>query len=152
MGAVPFGRDRERRALPSATLAELERLDAPILADTGCEGAIDQAACLRGAPLPKLLAADILIGPNVDGKVIPLAPMQALTSGAFARVPAVVLTNRNEGTFFIAAGVQGLGHAVTASDFAQTLTANFMATGALRSKGSIRWSSARSRVRFCPPS
>ncbi len=65
------------------------------------------------------------VGPVVDGAVIPTAPAMALETGAFAAVPTVLLTDRDEGTFFIADGVNRLGHALTATEYAATLRAAF---------------------------
>ena len=70
------------------------------------------------------------IGPNVDGVVIPAAPGQAFAAGTFAPVPTVLVTDRDEGTYFIAAGVQHLGHPLTSTGFALTLKAQFGSTAA----------------------
>ncbi len=117
-------------ALPSENLTTAETHDAAILSETGCATAADPAACLRAAPVSALLSSDVPIGPNVDGVVIPTAPDHALAAGTFAPVPIVLLTDRDEGTYFIAAGVQKLGHALTSTEFALTLEEAFGKTAA----------------------
>jgi para-nitrobenzyl esterase len=77
------------------------------LADnTGCSAVADIAACLRSKTPAELLAAlppvVSLTGsqapyqPNVDGTLLPLAPLAAIRAGQHNRVPTVIGTNADE--------------------------------------------------------
>ena len=77
------------------------------LADNaGCSNAADAAACLRAKTPAELLAAlppDVgLTGslapfqPNVDGSLLPSAPLDAIRSGQHHQVPVVIGTNADE--------------------------------------------------------
>lgn len=116
-------------ALPSSSLADAETRDAPVLDHTGCADAADPVACLRAVPVKTLLDPSVtsgaLLAPNVDGTVIPVAPERAFADGSFNRVPTVLLTNHDEGTYFIADGVNTLGHAVTDAELSDTLIDSF---------------------------
>lgn len=117
-------------ALPAEPLARAETNDSPILDTTGCSAAADAAACLRDVPVATLLKSDVTVGPAVDGTVIPTAPADALAQGAFFRVPVALMTDADEGTYFIASAASRNGHAVTSEELARTLVSNFDATDA----------------------
>lgn len=117
-------------ALPAETLALAETRDAPILAATGCDTATDAAACLRGVPVATLLASTLTVGPVIDGAVLPLPPAQALAQGSFHHIPVAVMTDADEGTYFIADAASRKGHAVTAGEFSRTLVDQFGAQDA----------------------
>ncbi len=119
-------------ALPTATLQDLETLDAPIVAATGCATATDIAACLRALPVETLVNSDVPVGPNIDGAVIPGDPDVALAAGSFAHVPVIVGTDANEGTFFIAAAAGN--EAVDGAALDRTLAAEFGAAAAAQIK------------------
>ena len=112
-------------ALPAETLATAEKNDEPIVSAMGCDGSADVAGCLRAIPVAELLTSDVPIGPNIDGTVIPVAPDVALSSGSFSHLPTVIGTDADEGTYFIAAGADSLGHAVTDAELQKTLATNF---------------------------
>jgi carboxylesterase type B len=61
---------------------------------------------LRAAPADKVAAIAVpSASPIVDGVVIPVAPLSAFRSGEFHRVPVIVGSNRDEGTFFVSAPI-----------------------------------------------
>ena len=64
-------------------------------------------SCLRAAPADKVaaIATVTTASPIVDGRVIPVAPLSAFRSGEFHRVPVIVGSNRDEGTFFVSAPI-----------------------------------------------
>jgi para-nitrobenzyl esterase len=74
--------------------------------NVGCSSAADVSACLRSKTPAELLAAlppvVSVIGsqaayqPNVDGTVLPAAPLQAIRNGQHNRVPTVLGTNADE--------------------------------------------------------
>lgn len=112
-------------ALPAETLARAETSDAPILGTSGCTTAADAAACLRAVPVATLLQSEVTVGPAIDGTVIPVAPADALEQGAFSKVPVALMTDADEGTYFIAGAATRKGHAVTSDELGLTLAANF---------------------------
>ncbi len=112
-------------APPTETLGTAEIRDAPILSATGCAGAADQAACLRAVPVATLLKSDVSIGPAIDGVVLPGTVDKALADGRYFHVPTSVLTDADEGTYFIAAAAAAKGHAVTADEYLATLAKAF---------------------------
>ena len=112
-------------ALPAETLARAETNDAPILGATGCSTVADAAACLRAVPVATLLKSDVTVGPAIDGTVIPAAPADALSQGAFSRVPVALMTDADEGTYFVAEAATKKGHTVTSDELGLTLAANF---------------------------
>jgi para-nitrobenzyl esterase len=77
------------------------------LADSvGCSTAADLAACLRSKSPAQLLAAlppvvsvagsQAPYQPNVDGTVLPMAPLDAIRNGQHNRVPTVIGANADE--------------------------------------------------------
>ncbi|MGI4745750.1 MAG: carboxylesterase/lipase family protein [Janthinobacterium lividum] len=112
-------------ALPAETLARAEISDAAILGTTGCSTAADAAACLRTVSVATLLKSDVTVGPAIDGIVIPAAPANALSQGAFSQVPVALMTDADEGTYFIAEATTKKSYAVTSDELGLTLAANF---------------------------
>lgn len=80
----------------------------------GCDGAPAPLACLRGKSAEELLTLTPLPttedgerglgrfswGPTVDGTLLSEHPNDSLASGAFAKVPVLLGSNRDEGGFF----------------------------------------------------
>jgi para-nitrobenzyl esterase len=74
-------------------------------------GCADQsAACLRSAPVDKLVAAQPATGmtPNVDGNVLPQSPATAFSSGEFNRVPVIEGTTHDEFSLFAATNIEAV--------------------------------------------
>jgi para-nitrobenzyl esterase len=91
--------------------ASAEGLGAALAATLGCAGAADAAACLRAVPAATVVAASQQAGevggaryqPNVDGVVLPEAPMSAIRAGRFTPLDAFIAgSNRDEATLFTA--------------------------------------------------
>ena len=80
------------------TLAQAEATASTLASRVGCESS-DVAACLRGVPAAKLLAAGngLDFAPVLDGQFVPSQPQTAFASGRFTHVPVIVGVNRNEG-------------------------------------------------------
>lgn len=96
----------------SRTLAATESNSLSYAAAAGCSSSTNVLACLRRTPEPKLLDASTAFSPTFTSgtSVFPVAPLQAVTSGRFQRVPIVNGSNRDEGRTF-AAGFIGQGKA-----------------------------------------
>jgi para-nitrobenzyl esterase len=79
---------------------------ATLTGNVGCSTAADISACLRSKTPAELLAAlppEVSIAgsqapyqPNVDGTLLPLAPLDAIRSGQHNRVPTVIGANADE--------------------------------------------------------
>ena len=77
-------------------------------AAAGCDKAKDVAACLRALPASKIVAlagtasanGPFINGPYVDGVVIPQQTIDAITYGAFNKVPIMIGTTHDESNFF----------------------------------------------------
>lgn len=99
-------RDEDARA-PAQSAYSLGRRFADAV---GCASASDVPACLRAKPAAEVVAAmpstnelvrfEARFQPNVDGRVIPEVPWNAIHNGHFAHVPLMAGTNRDEGTAF----------------------------------------------------
>ncbi|KAI7977493.1 hypothetical protein EIK77_001163 [Talaromyces pinophilus] len=84
-------------SLLSTTEADKEASFQKLLNTTNCTEALDSLACLRSAPALSLLeAASTPI--SVDGEILPESAASAMANGHFLKVPAMIGTNRNEGT------------------------------------------------------
>lgn len=118
-------------SLAVAKLASAEAQDVSVVNAVGCGAATDVAVCLRHVPVSAFLAASGgAIGPNVDGFVLPLEPQEAFKTGAFTHVPLIEGSNLDEGTYFIAQFVSGIGHSLTLVNANAVLTQAFGATNA----------------------
>ena len=82
--------------LVEATQSEANAGGVAFATAVGCVGG--SATCLRRVPVASLLAHQASKGyaPHIDGKVLTQSIGAALDSGAFARVPLIVGSNRDE--------------------------------------------------------
>ncbi len=82
-------------------LAQAEAEGAKFAARVGCGDRATQAQCLRGKPVAALLAAQaMLYVPTHGTPLLPQAPREAIAAGAFARVPVLIGSTRDEGRSF----------------------------------------------------
>lgn len=104
-------------ALTQAPLASAESAGAAFAAKVGCTA--NTAACLRGVPVPTILASENTGGytPNVDGDVLPQSIGTALASGQFSHVPVIIGTNHDEWRLFVGFGQLLGGPPVTAASY-----------------------------------
>jgi para-nitrobenzyl esterase len=100
---------------PSLLMAEAQH--AKIVEALGCDQAApaEVAACLRAAPVARLLG-QAGGGPVIDGATLPEPPLTAFRDGRFNRVPVIVGTNADEGSYFLTVAERGAGRALTAED------------------------------------
>ncbi|MFG2721870.1 carboxylesterase/lipase family protein [Streptomyces sp. NPDC048416] len=114
MESGPCAGGPARPFAPYAVAPEVARsAGAKLAAAVGCAKAADELACLRGAPVSRLLAAqDTDAQPEYGAGLLPRDPASALSSGRMARVPVLVGANHDEGTIW-AAGIIAAGTAVT---------------------------------------
>jgi para-nitrobenzyl esterase len=82
-------------------------------------GCADQtAACLRGVPVPTLLAEQASgYVPNIDGSVLTRSIGPALASGTFNRVPVIEGSNRDEWRLFVASAELASGKPLTPAGY-----------------------------------
>src|SRR5262249_15284823 len=118
------------------TLAQMETADAPYVSDAGCRGAANVLACLRGLsteqalralPSPTLReliasGANPYYAANVDGYVLPAAPLTVIQAGAHNQVPVVVGSNMDEASMAVPFSVR------TEADYQAAVTRHFGAT------------------------
>jgi para-nitrobenzyl esterase len=109
----------------SVPLAQAEAIYAPIVAALGCVGAADTAACLRAVPVETIVNSGLAAGPILDGATVPRQPRDAFAAGEFNRVPVVIGTNSDEGTYFLSVAAITAGRAPTPADYANTIQVNF---------------------------
>ncbi|MCC8242706.1 carboxylesterase/lipase family protein [Saccharothrix luteola] len=88
-----------------------------IAAQLGCT----TLECLRGKPVPDLLAAQAFPLPAFGNTVLPEDPAVAVPAGRFNHVPLLTGTTRDEGTFFAPLLLPDLGP----DDYVAALTAHF---------------------------
>lgn len=97
----------ESGACIAASRAATQEFGQTLVEAAGCAGSSDVAACLRALPAEALVKAvpvkiDIAaaatsgFGPSVDGWVLPLAPLDAITQGNHNHVPFIVGVNSEE--------------------------------------------------------
>jgi para-nitrobenzyl esterase len=95
----------ESGAPSSYSLAEAEKNGAAFADKLDCpaDASAEAAACLRAAPIDKILAAQAIpLAIIEDGKILP-GPVEALTAaGDFHRMPIMNGNNRDEGNLFAA--------------------------------------------------
>lgn len=113
-------------------LTQAEAIYAPVIAALGCGGAADVASCLRALPVATIVNSGLTAGPIIDGQAVPKLPLDAFAAGEFNRVPVISGTNRDEGTYFIAAAARTAGRTLTAQDYHNAIAANFTADAAPR--------------------
>ncbi len=117
---VESANDGASRPLPVA-----EKLEAPMIAALGCGSTSDVAACLRALPVATIVNSGLAVGPPIDGYTVPQQPSAAFAAGQFNHVPAIIGTNANEGTYFLAVATRAAGRALTAADYAAVIGANY---------------------------
>ncbi len=112
-----------------ATAAEAATRASGVSAAVGCDGAPDELACLRSAPVSALLDA---MGANVeldfsrglmaiDGGFLPAHPRALFDAGTFAQVPYLLGANADEGTLFFI----GATEITTPAEYTAALQAQF---------------------------
>lgn len=109
----------------SVPLAPAETIYAPIVAALGCANVPDVAACLRALPVQTILNSGLAAGPILDGATVPKQPREAFAAGEFNRVPVIIGTNKDEGTYFISVAALAAGRAPTPIDYVNTIQVNF---------------------------
>ncbi|WP_037859051.1 carboxylesterase/lipase family protein [Streptomyces sp. NRRL S-241] len=95
---------------PCTLLGTPDRADAEaqaraFAARAGCSAAAEPAACLRAVPGPALVEAARTLptgGPASGDGLLPVAPAQAIGSGAWNKVPVLIGSTRAEARFFVA--------------------------------------------------
>ncbi|MFJ4860475.1 carboxylesterase/lipase family protein [Streptomyces sp. NPDC088748] len=95
---------------PCTLLGTPDRADAEaqaraFAARAGCSAAAEPAACLRAVPGPALVEAARTLptrGPASGDGLLPVAPVQAIGSGAWNKVPVLIGSTRAEARFFVA--------------------------------------------------
>ncbi len=112
----------------SLPLATAETLEQPLVAALGCGTAPDVAACLRALPVEQIVNSGLNVGPIIDGVTVPGQPRDLIADGRFNKVPLIVGTNRDEGTYFLAVAANAAGRALTAADYDAVIRTNFGVT------------------------
>ncbi|MFF5777622.1 carboxylesterase/lipase family protein [Streptomyces virginiae] len=85
--------------------AEAEAQARSFAAAAGCVASAEMAACLRAASGPALVEAARALptrGPAAGDGLLPVAPAQAIGSGAWNKVPVLIGSTRSEARFFVA--------------------------------------------------
>jgi len=82
------------------TAAEAETRSQAVIDAIGCGGASDVPGCMRDVPVATLLQHAGESGPVIDGGVLPAQPRALFARGDVAKVPYVLGSNSDEGTFF----------------------------------------------------
>ncbi len=94
---------------PFPTMQAAERTGTDVARRLGCTDPVRTAACMRAIPARAVLAAadqqaDILStfpwAPVVGGRTLPAPISTAITTGAFAKVPVIIGTVKDEGRVF----------------------------------------------------
>ncbi len=117
----------------SLPLSTAETLEQPVVAALGCggESPTDVAACLRALPVETIVNSGLNVGPIIDGVTVPGQPRSLIAAERFNKVPLIIGTNRNEGTYFIALAANAAGRALTAVDYDAVIRTNFGAVAAV---------------------
>jgi len=116
----------ESGAPADESLATAEDQGKALAQKVGCptDASAAAAACLRKAPVDKLLAAEALpIATIVDGKFLPTSIGEALKSGHYNHVPVINGTNHDEGNLFAAFMYDLSGAPLKAADYDKALGA-----------------------------
>jgi carboxylesterase type B len=92
----------ESGGCPSVTVAQAQAAGLAFAASAGCSTAATAASCLRAKSESALLTASAAYQPNFisGGPELPTAPMQAITTGQYSKVPVLIGTNHDEGRTF----------------------------------------------------
>ncbi len=94
---------------PFLTVRDAERTGTDTARRLGCTDPVRAADCMRALPARDVLAAadqqaDILSpfpwAPVTGGRTLPVPPSTAIATGAFAKVPVIIGTVRDEGRIF----------------------------------------------------
>jgi para-nitrobenzyl esterase len=83
----------------------------------GCGDPGQAAECLRGKPVPELLAAWPGGGPVVGGRELPLQPPDAVSANRFHHVPFMHGNTHDELRYFVSAQFDATGHPVTPQQY-----------------------------------
>ncbi|QIS20190.1 carboxylesterase/lipase family protein [Nocardia terpenica] len=109
--------------------ADAEQQGRALAEDLGCGQNPDIAACLRAVPAARILAAadGAGYGPAYGGRhtPLPVAPAEAITTGAIAPVPVIHGTTRDEHATFVWAIETMTGHRTTTEDYRRQLDSFF---------------------------
>lgn len=92
----------------SRSLSDTEAASATVAKAAGCSDPATQLACLRAEPASAVLDASTSLGFGAltsGTPVFPVPVQQAVDAGAFARVPIVIGSNRDEGRTFQAGAI-----------------------------------------------
>ncbi|MDQ0380579.1 carboxylesterase/lipase family protein [Amycolatopsis thermophila] len=116
-----------------ATAAAAAQASTAYAANVGCADPATAASCLRALPFAALLTApryyDLagvpVAGPVTGEALLPANPVDAIASGAAARVPVMVGVTRDEFTLFLAQQYAATGKTVTAADYPPALAKVF---------------------------
>jgi para-nitrobenzyl esterase len=114
-------------------LPQAERISLDYARAAGCGDPATAPRCLRALPADKLrnpvwyfrIGEDALSGPVTGTTTLPVDPMAAFASGAAAKVPVLVGTNRDEFTLFVALQYLRLGHRFPAEEYPHLLSDTF---------------------------
>jgi len=109
----------------SLPLATAETLEQPVVAALGCGTVPDVAACLRALPAEQIVNSGLNVGPIIDGVTVPGQPRDLIADGRFNKVPLIIGTNRDEGTYFIAVAANAAGRTLTDADYDAVISTNF---------------------------
>ncbi|KAJ3118133.1 hypothetical protein HDU96_003662 [Phlyctochytrium bullatum] len=83
------------------SVPDQQNFTATIAAAVGCTDSATLLTCLRAANATKMIAANPGDWkPTVDGVVLKDMPLRLLRTGRFARIPAIIGANTNEGSMF----------------------------------------------------
>ncbi|CAM5286851.1 carboxylic ester hydrolase [Streptomyces avidinii] len=108
--------------------AEAEGQARAFASRAGCSASAEQAACLRAASGAALVEAARTLptrGPASGDGLLPVAPAQAIGSGAWNKVPVLIGSTRSEARFFVALTQPQL----TAEQYAAQVLAGYGAAG-----------------------
>lgn len=143
------------RGAVASTTAAADSRSAVLANALGCTDEGTLLSCLRAKPADDVQAARGLAwGPVIDGFVLQDEPMKLFASGSFAKVPILLGTNKNEGTFFVnPPPASPLGYKVFADGFALGHSAEIVAQYPVASFGSYQAAAAEiltDAVYVCP--